>query len=72
MLMRVIKFSFAAETILLEFQNYLVLGTSVMIPTLLVSWMGGSDVIELVQYKERLQCSNQYLIAKIEAAILQL
>ncbi|XP_075498231.1 nucleobase-ascorbate transporter 1 isoform X1 [Primulina tabacum] len=32
------------ETILLAFQNYvLVLGTSVMIPTLLVPWMGGSD-----------------------------
>lgn len=35
----------AAETILLAFQNYiLMLGTSVMIPTLLVPAMGGSDV----------------------------
>lgn len=35
----------AAETILLGFQNYiLMLGTSVMIPTMLVHPMGGSDV----------------------------
>lgn len=39
------NYSAAAETILLAFQNYiLVLGTSVMIPTLLVPLMGGSDV----------------------------
>ncbi|XP_073144284.1 N-terminal acetyltransferase B complex auxiliary subunit NAA25 isoform X1 [Henckelia pumila] len=31
-----------------------------------------SKVIEFVQFKERLQCSNQYLMAKIEAPILQL
>lgn len=35
----------AAETVLLAFQNYiLVLGTSVMIPSLLVPAMGGNDV----------------------------
>ncbi|KAH9618889.1 hypothetical protein KSS87_015503, partial [Heliosperma pusillum] len=35
---------FAAETIILAFQNYiLMLGTSVMIPTMLVPAMGGSD-----------------------------
>ena len=40
-----IQFSIAAETILLAFQNYiLVIGTSVMIPTALVPLMGGSDV----------------------------
>lgn len=39
------NYSAAAETIMLAFQNYiLVLGTSVMIPTLLVPLMGGSDV----------------------------
>lgn len=38
-------FFLAAETILLAFQNYiLMLGTSVMIPTLLVPLMGGTDV----------------------------
>ena len=35
----------AVETILLAFQNYiLMLGTSVMIPALLVPAMGGTDV----------------------------
>ncbi|KAL2925746.1 Nucleobase-ascorbate transporter 1 [Bienertia sinuspersici] len=39
-----IKPYLAAETILLAFQNYiLMLGTSVMIPTLIVPAMGGSD-----------------------------
>lgn len=31
-----------------------------------------SQVIEFVQFKERLQRSSQYLMAKIEAPILQL
>ena len=39
------KICLAAETVLLAFQNYiLVLGTSVMIPSLLVPVMGGNDV----------------------------
>ncbi|RVW23246.1 hypothetical protein CK203_093433 [Vitis vinifera] len=38
------KICLAAETVLLAFQNYiLVLGTSVMIPSLLVPVMGGND-----------------------------
>lgn len=38
-------FFLAAETIILGFQNYIMmLGTSVMIPSLLVPAMGGSDV----------------------------
>lgn len=32
----------------------------------------GMQVIEFVQFKERLQRSSQYLVAKIEAPILQL
>lgn len=42
----------AAETILLAFQNYiLMLGTSVMIPTVLVPAMGGGDVSKfLINY----------------------
>ena len=40
-----VNLCFAAETVLLAFQNYiLVLGTSVMIPSLLVPAMGGNDV----------------------------
>ncbi|XP_047311685.1 N-terminal acetyltransferase B complex auxiliary subunit NAA25-like isoform X2 [Impatiens glandulifera] len=31
-----------------------------------------SKVIEFIQFKEKLQCSSQYLVAKIEAPILQL
>lgn len=39
------SFCLAAETIVLAFQNYIVmLGTSVMVPSLLVPAMGGSDV----------------------------
>ena len=30
------------------------------------------QVIEFVQFKERLQHSNQYLVARVEAPILQL
>lgn len=30
------------------------------------------QVIEFVQFKERLQSSNQYIIARIEASILKL
>ncbi|KAK0572035.1 hypothetical protein LWI29_025199 [Acer saccharum] len=30
------------------------------------------EVIEFVQFKERLQCSNQYLMARVESPILQL
>lgn len=30
------------------------------------------QVIEFVQFKERLQRSNQYLVARVEASILQL
>lgn len=44
-----LHFLLAAETILLAFQNYiLMLGTSVMIPSLLVPLMGGTDVSSIV------------------------
>lgn len=40
-----LSYCLAAETIILAFQNYIMmLGTSVMIPTILVPAMGGSDV----------------------------
>ena len=39
---------------------------------LLLFWVNLSQVIEFVQFKERLQHSNQYLMARLEAPILQL
>ena len=35
-------------------------------------YMSALQVIEFVQFKERLQHSDQYLVARVEAPILQL
>lgn len=67
-------YSLAAETILLAFQNYiLMLGTNVMIPSLIVPAMGGDNVSAILRfvlnsftYKFNFLCSNSFHLTLVK------